>query len=199
MKSSTPTEKRILDAACVEFAEMGYSKAQIREIASNAGANLAAANYYYGGKAKLYMAVFNYLFEKIPLKQNETLEELLTRLLLECSNNTKLLRSKLLYREFREPTEMFTDVCAAFVKPRMEHLSRLVAEVSGYQADSEENRRLVLDIMARVMFHRMNQSLEDTFMKTESYAASNAASLARSIVDSLRLCAEFRETARHNA
>ncbi len=51
------TRQRILNAAGVEFAERGYRGATIRTICRKAGVNVAAVNYYFGGKEGLYKEV----------------------------------------------------------------------------------------------------------------------------------------------
>ncbi|HZV92115.1 MAG TPA: CerR family C-terminal domain-containing protein [Caldimonas sp.] len=53
-----PARERLLLAALRLFAEQGYAKTSIRQIAQAAGANVAAVSYYFGNKAGLYRAVF---------------------------------------------------------------------------------------------------------------------------------------------
>lgn len=49
---------RLLDAAERLFAERGYAATSVRDITAEAGCNLAAVNYYFGGKANLYREAF---------------------------------------------------------------------------------------------------------------------------------------------
>jgi AcrR family transcriptional regulator len=53
-----PARERLLVAALRLFAEQGYAKTSIRQIAQAAGANVAAISYYFGNKAGLYRSVF---------------------------------------------------------------------------------------------------------------------------------------------
>jgi TetR/AcrR family transcriptional regulator, regulator of cefoperazone and chloramphenicol sensitivity len=53
--SNDSTRARIVDTAGPIFAERGYDAATVREICDKAGVNLAAVNYYFGGKERLYL------------------------------------------------------------------------------------------------------------------------------------------------
>ena len=50
------TRCRILEAAGRIFADHGYEAATVRDICQKAQVNLAAVNYYFGGKERLYAA-----------------------------------------------------------------------------------------------------------------------------------------------
>jgi AcrR family transcriptional regulator len=54
---SEATRIRILDAAVDAFAERGYRGTSVRTIAASAGANVAAINYHFGSKERLWTAV----------------------------------------------------------------------------------------------------------------------------------------------
>lgn len=49
---------RLLDAAEKLFCENGFEGTSIRDIAASAECNIAAVNYYFGGKDKLYIEVW---------------------------------------------------------------------------------------------------------------------------------------------
>ena len=54
------TRQRILESACRAFAERGFRDTTIAMICQAAEANIAAVNYYFGSKEKLYEAVWEY-------------------------------------------------------------------------------------------------------------------------------------------
>lgn len=53
-----PTRERLLDAAERLFARRGFEATRVRDITLEARCNLAAVNYYFGGKENLYREVF---------------------------------------------------------------------------------------------------------------------------------------------
>ncbi|MDH4239218.1 MAG: CerR family C-terminal domain-containing protein [Phycisphaerae bacterium] len=56
--SDKPVQDRLLDAAEQLFSDHGFEGTSVRDIASAAGCNIAAVNYYFGGKDKLYTEVW---------------------------------------------------------------------------------------------------------------------------------------------
>ena len=58
------TRDRILIAARKLFAEKGFDATSVRDITAGAGANVAAVNYHFGGKEKLYLEVFRRLLRE---------------------------------------------------------------------------------------------------------------------------------------
>ena len=57
------TRQRLLKAAAQIFAGKGYWKATLAEICKEAEANVAAANYHFGGKEALYVESWRFSFE----------------------------------------------------------------------------------------------------------------------------------------
>src|SRR3954453_12160787 len=51
------TRKRLLEAAGEVFADKGFKAATVRDICCRAGANVAAINYHFGDKERLYAEV----------------------------------------------------------------------------------------------------------------------------------------------
>jgi len=56
--SNKPVQDRLLDAAEDLFCEHGFDGVSVRDIAAAAKCNIAAVNYYFGGKDKLYAEVW---------------------------------------------------------------------------------------------------------------------------------------------
>jgi TetR/AcrR family transcriptional regulator len=70
------TEARVLDAAELVFAQLGFNGARTQEIAEAAGVTKAMIHYYFDSKERLYRAVLDrILFELIRLVQDVRSEE----------------------------------------------------------------------------------------------------------------------------
>jgi AcrR family transcriptional regulator len=59
------TRERLLDAAERLFADRGFEATSVRDITAAAGCNVAAVNYHFGGKDKLYLEVFRRLLGEL--------------------------------------------------------------------------------------------------------------------------------------
>ena len=57
------TRQRLLDAAERLFAERGFNKVSVRDICREAGANVAAVNYYFRDKWGLYREVLQVIID----------------------------------------------------------------------------------------------------------------------------------------
>ncbi len=71
------TQVKIIEAAEIEFAEMGYGGASIREITKRAGVNVAAINYHFGSKEVLFKELVRYRIEPINRLRIDLLEKAL--------------------------------------------------------------------------------------------------------------------------
>ena len=73
---SQPTKRdRILDAAEALFAERGYDGVTLRQIASEAGVDVALASYHFGKKLDLFNAVFERRAEALNRSRLEALRQ----------------------------------------------------------------------------------------------------------------------------
>ena len=164
--SNGDTEKqvknRLLDAAEGLFSEKGFDGTHVREITSQAKCNLAAVNYHFGGKEKLYSEVFRRHMvamrevriasvEKVMSQTDHepTLEELIRGFatafiepLIEQSSGRRFM--KLMVREMsdpRLPRKMFVEQLAA---PTLSALGKAMAKLY----PGLDQKKIVLLIMS---------------------------------------------------
>jgi TetR/AcrR family transcriptional regulator, regulator of cefoperazone and chloramphenicol sensitivity len=142
--SDSGTKERLLHAATRVFADRGFKETTVRDICSLAGANVAAVNYHFGSKDKLYSAVLgeflSFAFSRFPLDVGvgpDSLPEdrlkayirgFLYRLLGDGDPLYEKL-GKLLMAEILEPSEHFDTMSERYIRPTYEALQHIVAEL----------------------------------------------------------------------
>jgi AcrR family transcriptional regulator len=72
-------QHRLLDAAEKLFCEKGYDGTSIRDLTTEANCNIAAVNYYFGGKDNLYQEMFRRQMQIISDMQISKMDEVLSR------------------------------------------------------------------------------------------------------------------------
>lgn len=65
IETDTSTEEKILEAARKVFTKKGYAATRTRDIAEEAGINLALLNYYFRSKEKLFEIIMMEKFQKL--------------------------------------------------------------------------------------------------------------------------------------
>ena len=87
------TEQKIVEAARKIFTQKGYAATKTRDIAEEAGINLALLNYYFGSKENLFKQIVTEKFEDLfglmsPILSNKniTLEEKIQTLVKNYTN-----------------------------------------------------------------------------------------------------------------
>ena len=70
---------RLLDAGERLFAEHGFDGTSVRQITSEAGCNVAAVNYHFGGKAKLYLDVFRRALRQMTRVRIDRVQEVMAQ------------------------------------------------------------------------------------------------------------------------
>lgn len=73
--SPADTRDRLLDAAARHFSEHGFAGASLREITTDAQANLAAVSYHFGSKEELFVAVVSRVMAPINRERLRLLDE----------------------------------------------------------------------------------------------------------------------------
>jgi AcrR family transcriptional regulator len=73
------TRERILEVAQRLFAERGLEATSVRDITSEAGCNVAAVNYHFGGKESLYVEAFRAMLGPLRDQRMAMIDELMAR------------------------------------------------------------------------------------------------------------------------
>jgi AcrR family transcriptional regulator len=151
------TRERLLKVAERLFSERGFKGVTVREICGEARANVSAVIYHFGDKFGLYREVLQGAIGAIrnateEARQagsgqaaNEKLRRYITvflRGLLAPGHETI---HKLIDREIANPTPALDDLVEQGVRPRMEYLSRVIAEMMDCDPS---DRRVLLCVMS---------------------------------------------------
>lgn len=148
---------RLLQSGLRLFAQQGYAKTSTRELAEDAGVNVASISYYFGDKAGLYRAVF---FEPAGSPQEDIarysgdgldLAQALAGFyagFLEPlkQGDTARLCMKLRFREMLEPTGLWQEQIALSVKPMHDALLAVLCRHFALPQPDDEMRRLAVCI-----------------------------------------------------
>jgi AcrR family transcriptional regulator len=165
------TQQRLLEAAGQIFAEKGFRAATIREICQKAGANVAAVNYYFRDKERLYDAVLHNAFQcrmdQLPLpvwlpgtppeqKLREFLRTVLTRMLEVHSLPWQM---QLLVRELSQPSEVGTGLVRDFIRPIYEQLWAILREILPADVSEEQLHMVGFSIIGQCFYFRVGRQV----------------------------------------
>jgi len=161
------TRIRLLEAAGEVFAEKGFQAATVREICSRAGANVAAVNYHFGDKQRLYLEVMRYAhrgFAERPLVRwppgtppQEKLRAFIEQVLADMQEESgPSWKRRLMMREMADPTEACLAVMQAFIQPRKELLREILGEILPPDVPEGDRQLIAFSIVGQCLFHRVH-------------------------------------------
>jgi len=193
--ASDDTKLRLLNAAGEVFAEQGFEKATVRDICARAGANIAAVNYHFGGKDKLYNAAVLYwqpeALEKHPpllgltdaAPAEERLKAFVHSILRRMFDPGRpSWHGKLMAREMIAPTSASELKCVEYVRPLTEILGRILRDLIGPNATDETVRQSVCSVVGQCVFFFHHRPLLDRVMPQQQFEPESVERLADHIV-----------------
>ncbi|HEX7901126.1 MAG TPA: CerR family C-terminal domain-containing protein [Planctomycetota bacterium] len=153
------TRERILDAGADVFAEKGFREATIRDIVSRAKVNLAAVNYHFRDKKKLYAEVLERemraVHAKHPIDGQSTPEGRLRAFIdgfLRRVTDRDSRAGRLMAREMIEPTAALDRLAERVIRPIYEGLVALTREIRGM---SRPNAELAAkSVLGQMLFYK---------------------------------------------
>ncbi|MGH2359985.1 MAG: CerR family C-terminal domain-containing protein [bacterium] len=189
--ASRSTKQRLLEAGGEVFAEHGFRDATVREICQRAGANIAAVNYHFGDKERLYAAVWQYAvacaIEKYPphlrLSDDATAEERLDAfiqsfLLGILDEGRPSWLGKLRAREMAEPTKVLDTLVEEAIRPRHALLMSIVRDLAGPGVSDEEIRLCAFSIVGQCLHYFHCQPVISRLYPQQKYGSDDIERLA---------------------
>jgi AcrR family transcriptional regulator len=161
-----------LEAAGAVFAEAGFRDATVREICRRAGANIAAVNYHFGDKEKLYAEVLRHsqgkALERHPLlldvaddaPPEKKLRALVLSLLLRIfDKGPAAWHGRLMSREMIEPTAALDSLVEERIRPMSDQVRKIVAEILDCPVTEERVRLCSFSVVSQCVFYHHCQPL----------------------------------------
>lgn len=188
------TRQRLLEAAGEVFAERGFRATTVRAICQRAGANVAAVNYYFGDKERLYAAVLLYAHrcsvEQYPpdlgVHTTSTPAERLyafihSFLLRIFAEGRPAWHGKLMAREMVEPTQALATLVATEIRPMASRLEGLVHTLLGDRASTVLVQRCAMSIVSQCIFYHHARPVLTQLYPMQQYDSATIAALAQHI------------------
>jgi AcrR family transcriptional regulator len=135
------TQKRLLEAGGQVFAEKGFEGATVREICKRAGVNIAAVNYYFRDKERLYIEAVKHAAcgsqegHKVPEWPSGTppavkLRDFIHMFVARLMDSTRpAWHTQLMMRELAQPTSACGEWVRDYVRPMSEVLGSVLREM----------------------------------------------------------------------
>lgn len=165
------TQHRLLEAARHVFAAKGYQQATVREILAKAEVkNVAAINYYFGDKERLYIETVKYSHQSTcvhrdhfpawpegtpPAQKLRDFIHVFTKRMIESADP---VATQLMMRELAQPTQACVELVRDYIRPVADILADILAELLPER--EELQRRLIGNsIVSQILFYRQNEPI----------------------------------------
>jgi AcrR family transcriptional regulator len=188
------TRLRLLEAAAHEFAERGFHHATVRDICKRAEANVAAVNYHFGDKEKLYAATLQHwigvALQNCPplmgVPEDAPAEErlygyirgTLHRMLQTGASGW---HGQLMAREMVEPTAAFDHMIEVMIRPMTTLLHGILREICDKNVSDEELHRAGMSIIGQCCFYRHARAVVSRMHGPDMYSPAGIDALARHV------------------
>jgi len=180
--------RRLLEAAVEVFGERGFAAAPVRDICRQANVNIAAVNYYFGDKERLYVEALKFahtcMTDEVPMPADlldrppqEQLRSFIETMVARMVRHTNANATQLVLREIANPTaacaEMVRDTIRPMADVLMAILTRLLPEAS------ERERYLFgFSVVGQCLFYKQNRSVARLLMGTHAFDELSVAEIA---------------------
>ncbi len=187
------TRERITTAAGEIFAERGFDGTTVRDICQRAGANIAAVNYYFGDKQRLYVEAVcqahRWRMEQFPLPpwgddtnpEKKLADFIGTFVRRVRSGPGATWHSKLMMREMANPTAACAELVQSSIRPQFEILLQILRELTPAAAPHEELRLIAFSIVGQCLFYHFADPVIRNLLTADEYASFDMDRLSKHI------------------
>jgi AcrR family transcriptional regulator len=193
VKTDAETRARLLATAQRLFGERGFKAVTVRDVCSAAKANVAAVSYHFGDKLGLYREVLQAAVDAMretteaarETGQGRSPEEQL-RVFVHVFMHRALAGGhaihRLIAREMSDPTPALDVLVEQGLRPRIEYLSRVIAELVGCDVRDPRVLRCAASVQSQMVAYfpnplaaRLGMRLDPTSAQIDAAARHIAA------------------------
>src|SRR5262245_1305140 len=178
------TQQRLLEAAEEIFAAKGYDAASVREICKQAGANIAAVNYYFGDKQRLYIEAVKYAHrgciqgEPFPdwpadMPAVDKLRDFIRIMVSRMVAPQAPASAQLMMSEMARPTEACKEIVRDYIRPIAEKLRGILAELLP-ELPLRQRTLIAFSIVGQCHFYRNQRAIAALLIGEEEFAKFDA-------------------------
>lgn len=188
------TRARVIEAAGSVFANKGFEAATVREICQLGKANLAAVNYYFGDKKRLYVAAVEFAYrqraEQVPFPswpegtdpRKKLADFILTLLTRMIGRGPSQWERDLMLREVPRPTEACQEMVHDFIRPQFAMLFGILSELMP-TASAERIRLVAFSVVGQCLHYRVTDPVIQMLVSPQEYASYEPQRLAEHITE----------------
>lgn len=167
------TRERILNVAGAAFAEQGFQATTIRSICREADVNVAAVNYHFGDKERLYAEALkhahHFRIEQVPMPEwshdtpaEDRLRDFIRTMLKRMLGVHELpWQEALMMREMFQPTGACRELVEDIFHPHFQMLLGILDHLVPAETPTHERHQLAFSIIGQCVFYRFHNRILD--------------------------------------
>lgn len=188
------TPQRIIEAAGEVFAQKGFEAATVREICKLAGANLAAINYHFGDKRRLYIEAVKRAHKSRELQfplpawapntppAQKLADFILTLLKRMTSPTNTQWEGELMSREIARPSEACEELARESIRPHFAVLNAILVELMP-GADELKRHLTAFSVVGQCLHYKIAEPITRQLVSPEEYDTYKPELLAEHITE----------------
>lgn len=153
-----------MEAAAEIFASRGFAGTRVRDVVEAAKVNVAAVNYYFGGKDGLYTATLEHLIARrralaaTPPVEDEEPEDALYRHVLaivrrSVEEHRETALGRIIAHESIEPSPHFDTILDGVIRPEFTALEAIATRLLPAGAEPDEIAAFAMSVLAQGIFY----------------------------------------------
>ncbi len=163
------TRQKLIDVAGQLFSEKGFEATTVREVCQLAGVNIAAINYHFGDKERLYIEAVKHAhceqgvvqFEWPPgLTPEQKLGGMISHMVqMMLAEDAPSWHIELMMRELARPTTACQALVEEFISPMFAQLLAIVSEFLPTDSPLLSRQQLAFSVVAQCLLYRYHRPI----------------------------------------